>query len=64
MNDISEIQRLADAFAGLAANLAELVRAAGGSQVVDVAGQANAPVVKRARGTVKAPCASGLPGQG
>ena len=30
MNDISEIQRVADAFAALAGNLAELVRAAGG----------------------------------
>ncbi len=49
MNDISEIQRLADAFAALAGNLAELVRAAGGGQVQEIATKATAPVVRAER---------------
>jgi hypothetical protein len=46
MNDLSEIQRVADAFAALAGNLAELVRAAGGGQERDLAARAVAPVVR------------------
>jgi hypothetical protein len=46
MNDISEIQRLADAFAALATNLAELVRVAGQGQERDLAARAVAPVVR------------------
>ena len=48
MNDISEIQRVADAFAALAGNLAELVRVAGGGQTPEIATRATAPVVRAA----------------
>lgn len=46
MNDISEIQRVADAFAALASNLAELVRVAGGGQAQEIATRVVAPVVR------------------
>jgi hypothetical protein len=49
MNDISEIQRVADAFAALAGNLAELVRVAGRGQEGDSATRAIAPVVRTER---------------
>lgn len=49
MNDISEIQRVADAFAALAGNLAELVRVAGGGQAQEIATRAAAPVVRTER---------------
>ena len=44
MNDISEIQRVADAFAALAGNLAELVRVAGRGLEGDTATRAITPV--------------------
>ena len=50
MNDIPEIQRLADAFAALAGNLAELVRIAGRGQEHDIATRPIAPVVMADRG--------------
>jgi hypothetical protein len=46
MNDLSEIQRLAGAFAALAGNLAELVRSAGGGQERDLAARAVTPVAR------------------
>lgn len=49
MKDLSEIQRLADAFAALAGNLAELVRVAGRGQERDTATRAIAPVVRTER---------------
>ncbi len=49
MNDISEIQRVADAFAALAGNLAELVRVAGTGQERDAVMRAAAPVVRTER---------------
>jgi hypothetical protein len=49
MNDFSEIQRLADAFAALAGNLAELVRVAGRGQEHDTATRVIAPVVRTER---------------
>ena len=49
MNDISEIQRVADAFAALAGNLAELVRVAGTGHERDAVMRAAAPVVKTER---------------
>ncbi len=49
MNDLSEIQRVADAFAALANNLAELVRAGGTGQERDAVMRAAAPVVRTER---------------
>ena len=49
MNDLSEIQRVADAFAALAGNLAEMVRVAGRGQERDVAARAIEPVVRTER---------------
>ena len=49
MNDISEIQRVADAFAALAGNLAELVRVAGTGHERDAVMRAAAPVVQTER---------------
>jgi hypothetical protein len=49
MNDISENQRLGDAFAALAGNLAELVRAAGRGQAREIATKGTALVVRAER---------------
>jgi hypothetical protein len=49
MNDLSEIQRLADAFAALAGNLAELVRVAGGCQEHELGARAIAAGVRAER---------------
>jgi hypothetical protein len=46
MNDLSEIQRLADAFAGLAGNLAEMVRVASRGQGPEVADRVVAPATR------------------